>query len=59
MDFAAFILDSNLFVKNLYSFVLVHYQIITFSGCSASIAVKISIFDWTIGFYSIAQTQLP
>jgi len=24
MDFAAFILDSNLLVKNLYSFVLVH-----------------------------------
>jgi hypothetical protein len=24
------------------------YQIMAFSGCSASIAVKISIFDWTI-----------
>jgi hypothetical protein len=29
-----------------------------FSGCSASIAVKVSIFDWTIGLSSIAWTQL-
>jgi hypothetical protein len=29
-----------------------------FSGRSASIVVKISIFDWTIGLYSITPTQL-